>query len=328
MTYKSMPKVELHTHIEGCAPPAFIRGLAKEKSIDISGIFNRDGTYAYRDFAHFLEVYEAACTTLQGPQDFYRLTKAILEESASHGVVYQETFISPDFCGGGDLGAWREYLAAIETAAAEAERDHNITLKCVATCVRHFGSEKAKAAAKCAAETKGVFVTGFGMGGAENFGTPADFAYAYDMAREAGLALTCHAGEWGGPDAVADTLRDLGVTRIGHGINAIKDPALVQHIIDTDVVLEVCPGSNVFLKASGDWGDHPIKALRDAGVKVTVSTDDPPFFGTTMTREYDMLAEAFGWDESDFNALNQTALAAAFCDDATRTKIAKRLEIS
>ena len=326
MTYKSMPKVELHTHIEGCAPPAFIRGLAKEKSLDISGIFNADGAYAYRDFNHFLEVYEAACTTLQGPQDFYRLTKAILEESASHGVVYQETFISPDFCGGGDVSAWREYLAAIEEAAEEAERDLGITLKCVATCVRHFGADKAKAAAKCAAETKGGFVTGFGMGGAEAFGKPADFSYAYDMAREAGLSLTCHAGEWGGPEMIADTLRDLKVTRIGHGVDAIKDPALMQQIVDTEVVLEVCPGSNVFLKATGDWADHPIQKLRDAGVKVTVSTDDPPFFGTTMTDEFDMLAQTFGWTEDDFKAVNQTALDAAFCDAETRATVAKRLE--
>jgi adenosine deaminase len=88
MTYKSMPKVELHTHLEGCAPPSFIRGLAKEKSIDISGVFNKDGTYAYRDFDHFLQVYEAACTTLQGPQDFYRLVKAVLQEGAAqHGGI-------------------------------------------------------------------------------------------------------------------------------------------------------------------------------------------------------------------------------------------------
>lgn len=326
MTYKSMPKVELHTHLEGSAPPAFIRGLAKEKSLDISEIFNADGTYAYRNFDHFLEVYEAACTTLQSPQDFYRLTKAVLEESASHGVVYQETFICPDFCGGGDVAAWREYLSAIETAAAEAERDHNITLRCIATCVRHFGAEKAKVTAKCAAEVAGDFVTGFGMGGAETFGTPADFAYAFDMAREAGLELTCHAGEWGGPEMIINTLNDLKVTRIGHGVDAIKDRELMARIIETDITLEVCPGSNVFLKATGGWAEHPIQKLRDAGVKVTVSTDDPPFFGTTMTNEFDMLAQTFGWDENDFNAVNQTALAAAFCDDATREKIAKRLE--
>ncbi|WP_296418718.1 adenosine deaminase [Pseudooctadecabacter sp.] len=324
MTYQSMPKVELHTHLEGCAPPAFIRGLAQEKSIDISGIFNADGTYAYRDFDHFLKVYEAACTTLQTPQDFYRLTRAVLEESASHGVVYQETFVSPDFCGGGDVAAWRDYVAAMKQAADEM--DEVITLRAIVTCIRHFGPDAAKPAARCAAETFGDFITGFGMAGGEMVGRPGDYAYAFDMAREAGMPLTCHAGEWGGPDMVADTLRDLRVARIGHGINAIKDPALVDQLAEHGVVLEVCPGSNVFLKASGDWPQHPIAKLRDAGVKVTVSTDDPPFFGTTMTREFDMLARTFGWDEGDFKALNQTALDAAFCDAATRTKIAKRLD--
>lgn len=328
MTYTSMPKVELHTHLEGCAPPAFIRGLAKEKSIDISGIFNVDGTYAYRDFEHFLQVYEAACTTLQGPQDFYRLVKAVLEESASHGVVYQETFVSPDFCGGGDLVAWREYLAAMETAAAEADAEFGIKLKGIITCIRHFGPEAAKPTAICAVETYGDFITGFGMAGAEMVGRPADYAYAFDMAREAGMPLTCHAGEWGGPDMIVDTLRDLKVQRIGHGVNAIKDPKLVAELAETGVTLEVCPGSNVFLKATGGWADHPIQKLRDAGVNVTVSTDDPPFFATTMSDEYATLDQTFGWDETDFNAINKVALAAAFCDEATRTKIAKRLETS
>ncbi len=326
MTFNSMPKVELHLHLEGAAPPAFIAGLAREKSIDISEIFDENGNYAYRDFEHFLRVYEAACTTLTGPEEFYRLTKAVLEESASHGVVYSETFLSPDFCGGGDLSAWRDYLAAMEMAADEAERDMGITLRGIITCIRHFGPEQAKTAAKCAAETKGRFITGFGMAGAEMMCRPADFAYSFDMAREAGMRLTCHAGEWGGPDMVADTLRDLRVERIGHGINAHTDDALVDRIAEQGLVLEVCPGSNVFLKASGGWADHPIKPLRDAGVKVTVSTDDPPFFHTTMTDEFVNLAKTFGWDDSDFRALNETALAAAFCDEDTRAKIAKKLE--
>lgn len=326
MTYKSMPKVELHTHLEGCAPPSFIRGLAAEKSIDISGIFNPDGSYAYRDFNHFLEVYEAACTTLQGPQDFYRLVKAVLEQSAEHGVVYQETFVSPDFCGGGDLVAWRDYLAAMVQAADEAEAESGITLKGIVTCIRHFGPEAGKPATLCAVETFGDFITGFGMAGGELVGRPGDYAYVFDMAREAGMPLTCHAGEWGGPDMVADTLRDLKVHRIGHGVNAIKDLALVDQIAEAGTVLEVCPGSNVFLGATGDWSAHPIEKLRAAGVKVTVSTDDPPFFATTMTREFDMLAQTFDWGEDDFKTLNATALDAAFCDADTRAKIAKRLE--
>ncbi len=326
MTYKSFPKVELHLHLEGGAPPSFIAGLAKEKNIDIAGIFDERGHYVYRDFDHFLKVYEAACTTLQGPEDFRRLVLAVLEESAANGVVYSETFLSPDFCGGGDVAAWRDYLAAITDAADIAQRTIGITLKGIITCIRHFGPEQAKTAARCAAETKGDFITGFGMAGAELVGRPKDYAYSFDMAREAGLRITCHAGEWGGPDMVADTIRDLAPERIGHGINAYKDLVLVDKIAEQGIVLEVCPGSNVFLGAVKSWKDHPISPLMNRGVKVTVSTDDPPFFNTTMTAEFDMLHRTFDWDDGVFRDLNKVALDAAFCDASTKDRIAKLLE--
>ena len=328
MNFQTMPKVELHTHLEGCAPPAFIKGLAAEKHIDISGIFSEDGGYAFRDFDHFLKVYEAACTTLQTPEDFRRLTMAVLEETAAHGVVYMETFVSPDFCGGGDLAAWKDYLAAMVDAAREAEDTLGITLKGIVTGIRHFGPEACKPAALCAAETFGDFITGYGMAGGEMVGRPADYAYSFDIAREAGMPLTCHAGEWGGAAMVAETIRDLRVARIGHGIGAIQDRALVEQIAEQDIVLEVCPGSNVVLKAVEGWAKHPIVKLRDAGVKVTVSTDDPPFFHTTMTAEYEMLYQTFGWDEDDFKTANATALAAAFCDEETKARVAKRLELA
>ena len=120
MTLAATPKIELHLHLEGAAPPAFIRGLAAEKREDISGIFDERGGYAIRDFWHFLKVYEAATSVIRSPEDYRRLTLAVLEESAASGVIYCETFISPDFCGGRDLVAWRDYLAAIEDAAALA----------------------------------------------------------------------------------------------------------------------------------------------------------------------------------------------------------------
>lgn len=326
MSFDTLPKIELHLHHEAAVPPAFIRQMAKEKKIDISGIFDEAGHYVYRDFDHFIEVYDAATQALQTPDDFRRLTYAALEETARSGVIYCETFVSPDFCGGGDLIAWKEFLAAMQEGSAEAERDFGIVHRTIVTCLRHLGPDKAKPVARCAAETRGDYLTGFGMAGAEMMGRPGDFAYAFDMAREAGLALTCHAGEWGGPDMVADTLRDLRVSRIGHGINAIKDDALVDRLAEDGVVLEVCPGSNVVLKAVGGWKTHPIAKLRDRGVKVTVSTDDPPFFHTTMTREFEMLHKTFGWDEGDFADLNRTALDAAFCDAETKATIAKRLE--
>lgn len=326
MSFLSLPKVELHMHHEGAAPPAFIRGLAAEKNMDISGIFTPDGGYAYRDFWHFLEVYEAATSVLQSPEDFRRLTLAILEESATQGVVYAESFISPDFCGGRDVAAWKDYLAAIKDAADEAERTMGITLRGIVTCIRHFGGDVAVETAKCAQETAGDWIVGFGMGGDEKAGNQSDFAYAYDMAREAGLQLTTHAGEWNGPDEIREALDALKVQRIGHGVRAIEDNALVERMMEEGTTLEVCPGSNVFLDVYDKLEDHPIAKLRDAGVKVTVSTDDPPFFRTTMTKEYEDLSRVFGWEESDFSDLNNVALEAAFCDADTKARIAKKLE--
>jgi len=321
-----LPKIELHLHLEGAAPPAFVRGLAKEKSIDISGIFDARGGYAFTDFWHFLKVYEAATSVLQSPEDYARLTRAVLEECAASGVIYAETFVSPDFCGGRDLGAWREYLHAIHETAQAVAAQGGPELRGIVTCIRHFGPEKARETAICAAETIGDFITGFGIAGDEQAGQPKDFRWSFDCAREAGLRLTAHAGEWGGPQSIRDALADLGVERIGHGVRAIEDLALVDELAERGVVLEVCPGSNIALGVFADWRKHPINELDRRGVKVTVSTDDPPFFHTTMEREFQMLNRAFDWDEGQFARINRTALDAAFCDADTRTRIAKKLE--
>jgi len=321
MSWKLFPKVELHLHLEGAADPAFIRGLAVEKSVDTQKIFDKSGAYKYDSFNEFLAVYEAATFALKSPEDFKRLTQSVLENLAEHNVVYAETFVSPDFCGGRDVGAWREYLEAMQEAHVEG-----VTLKGIVTCIRHFGPDKARETARCAAETAGDWIVGFGMGGAEDVGAVADFARAFDMAREAGLRLTSHAGEWGGAQSIWDTLEDLKVERIGHGVQAIDDPKLVDYLAETGIVLEVNPGSNIALGVYANLAQHPIAKLRDAGVKVTVSTDDPPFFQTTMTKEFERLEQVFGWGVDDFNLLNKTALEAAFCDAGTKDLIAKRLE--
>ena len=321
MSWKSFPKVELHLHLEGAADPAFVRGLAAEKSIDIRGIFDDNGAYKYNGFTEFLAVYEAATLALKNPEDFKRLTQSVLENLAEHNVVYAETFVSPDFCGGRDLGAWSEYLAAMKEAHVDG-----VTLKGIVTCIRHFGPDNARETARCAAKTAGDWLVGFGMAGAEDAGTAGDFSYAFDMARDAGLRLTSHAGEWGGAQSIWDTLQNLKVERVGHGVHAINDPKLVDYLAETGIVLEVNPGSNVALGVYPSLAEHPIAKLRDAGVKVTVSTDDPPFFNTTMTSEFEQLEHVFGWGVDDFKQLNQTALEAAFCDAATKDLISKRLE--
>jgi len=321
-----LPKVELHLHLEGAAPPAFIAGLAKEKHLDISGIFDAQGSYRYKDFRDFLKVYEAATSALQTPEDYQRLALAVLEESAASGVVYCETFLSPDFCGGRDIGAWREYLHAMQEAAALAERQMGITLRGIITCIRHFGPDKARETALCAADTAGDWIVGFGIAGDENVAAPKDFRWSFDCAREAGLRLTAHAGEWGGPESVRAALQDLEVERIGHGVRAIEDLALVDELAERGTVLEVCPGSNVALGIYKTFRDHPIHELDRRGVKVTISTDDPPFFHTTMAIEYEELHRAFDWDDGQFRRIASQSLDAAFCDVDTKAKIAKLLE--
>lgn len=323
-----LPKIELHLHLEGAAPPAFIRRLAQEKSINLDGIFDERGDYSYRDFNDFLRVYEAATSVLTTPDDYARLTTAVLEECAENDVIYAETFLSPDFCGGRDLGAWREYLHAMQEAAQKAQAQSGIVLRGIVTCIRHFGPEKARETARCAAETAGDWIVGYGIAGDEMVGKPRDFAYGFDMAREAGLHLTAHAGEWGGAVSVRDAWRDLKVSRIGHGVHAVEDPKLVEELAEAGVVLEVCPGSNVALGVAKNWAAHPIEKLRAAGVKVTISTDDPPFFHTTMRHEYARLADTFGWEDEIFTQIAKTSAEAAFCDAETRATLLTRLEPS
>jgi adenosine deaminase len=170
----------------------------------------------------------------------------VLEESAASGVVYSETFLSPDFCGGRDLGAWREYLHAIEEAAAQAERQMGITLRGIVTCIRHFGPDKARQTALCAAETAGEFIVGFGIAGDEKVGKPKDFLVLRPCAR-GGAAADRPCGRMGRARKRARCAADLRPERIGHGVRAIEDMALVDQLAETGVVLEVCPGSNIAL---------------------------------------------------------------------------------
>jgi adenosine deaminase len=321
--WASIPKVELHLHLEGAAPPEFIRELAAEKGADVCGVFDGAGGYRWSDFAGFLQTYEAACAVLQTPDDYLRLTKAVLRRSAADGVVYTEIFVAPDLCGNGDPGAWPEYLAAILEGAAAVD---GIEARFIGTAIRHFGPDRAEAAARTLADHPAAGLVGFGMAGEERFGHPMDYVRAFAIAADAGLGLTVHAGEVAGPESVRAALDHLPVSRIGHGVRAVEDPDLLRRIVGEGVVLEVSPGSNLALGLYSGWSSHPIGALRAAGALVTLSTDDPPYFRTSLSAEYAALAATFGWTAADFAAMNRTAISAAFCDAATRAGILSRLD--
>lgn len=320
------PKIELHLHLEGAAPLDFVRDLAAEKRMDLSSVLTEDG-YRWRNFTEFLEAYMAVAALIETPEETARLTAAVLAASARAGVVYTEIALCPDITGKGDAGAWAEHLAALGAAAAAAEARDGITARIIATAIRNSGGDAAeRAAATAASSLETGLVVGFGLAGEERMGHPQDFARAFDRARDAGLGLTAHAGELAGPESVAAALRHLKPSRIGHGVRAIEDPALVRHLAEHRVTLEVCPGSNIALGLYPSLDQHPIERLRQAGVPVTVSTDDPPFFRTDLLAEYRGLEAAFGWGGQDFARQNHLALDAAFCDAATRARIRERLD--
>lgn len=325
MKVSSLPKVELHLHLEGAASPNFVRKTAIEKGLNVPDIFNKDGDYCFQNFKQFLSVYEMATTVLQNPQDFYNLTMSVLKECAANNVIYVETFLSPQFCGGNDLVAWNDFLAAIISASKAAEAQYGIVSRGIVTAIRHLGPAIAEKAVTCAVSNDDDWIVGFGMAGDEAYGQQKDFIRSFDLARDAGLKLTSHAGEWCGPTSVKDAVNDLRVQRIGHGVHSIDNKDVIKLLIEKEIVLEICPGSNVFLGVYPDLNTHPIKKLRDNGVKVTVSTDDPPFFRTSMNKEYQNLAKVFDWTNEDFLDLNRIALEAAFCDTKTKEKVLQKL---
>lgn len=327
--WRNFPKIELHLHLEGAAPPALTRRVAAEAGVSTEGLFDAQGGYAWDDFSGFLDAYDRVAALYRTPERSARLAEAVLREAAFHGVIYMEIFLSPDHVsppGGADPVAWGEHLAAVSEGAARAEAEAGIVARFIPLCVRGLGPERALRAAKVATDAPHPRVVGWGMAGDERMFAACDFAPAFRLAAEAGLRLTCHAGEFGGPESVRSALDDLKVERLGHGVRAIEDAALIARLAEEGVTLEVNPGSNIALGVYRGWAAHPLPALRAAGVRATISTDDPPFFATDMTREFEMAEKWFGYDMADFRALTRDALEAAFCDPLTRETLRARLD--
>lgn len=320
----ALPKVELHCHIEGAAPPALVRRLADRHGVDVGGLFDAAGDYAWSDFSSFIRAYDGAASVFRSFEDFADLAESYLAASAAEGAIYTEVFVSPDFARRIGL-PYPDYIGGIAEGFRRAEAAHGIVGRMIPLIERHFGPEIAVEAARTAVAHLIPEVVGFGMAGDERMGSVKDFAPAFMIAHDAGLPLTCHAGELRGPESVIDALDAVPLRRIGHGVRAIEDPRLVERLAREGVVLECCPGSNIALSVFPSFADHPFVRLRDAGVKVTLNSDDPPFFRTTIGREYAIAADHFGLSRADLLDVSRTAIDAAFCDEATRVRLRARL---
>jgi adenosine deaminase len=318
-----LKKVELHCHLEGAAPPALTAMQARKYGVDTSA-FLRDGVYLWNDFAEFLVAYDKVSEVYRTEEDYALLTETYLDELAAIGTIYSELIVSPDHGDRIGLGA-DSYLAGVSAGIRAAKARTGIEARLIVTGERHFGPDRVIKAAEYAARSGNPLITGFNMAGEERMGRVADYARAFDIAREAGLGLTIHAGEVCGAFSVRDAVDLVRPSRIGHGVRAIEDGELVRRLADLGTVLEVCPGSNIALNVFADFASHPLRLLKEAGVRVTISSDDPPFFKTSLEREYALASSAFGFDDSEIDVMTRTGLEAAFVDEETRAMLLARL---
>lgn len=319
-------KAEIHCHVEGAASPELVIRQARKYGADVSP-FIQDGSFVWHDFTSFLAAYDAASSLFRDEEDYARLTETYLTSLARDGAIYSEVFTSPDHALKSGLSP-AAYTNALGEGMLRAKAKTGIEGRMIVTGVRHFGVESVERAARFAARCGHPLVSGFGMAGEERFGELEDYVRAFEIAREAGLGITVHAGELAGWESVAAALDHVRPARIGHGVRAIENADLVGCIADAGVVLECCPGSNVALGVFPSFAEHPFPKLRAAGCKVTLNSDDPPYFRTSLKREYDVAAEHFAMSEKDLAALTRTAIEAAFVDRATKSALLAKLGAS
>ncbi|CDX11016.1 Adenine deaminase [Mesorhizobium sp. ORS 3324] len=317
-------KAELHCHIEGAAAPDLVVSQARKYGKDPSP-YIQDGSFVWHDFSSFLAAYDFASDLFRTEEDYARLTDHYLTSLARDGAIYSEIFTSPDHARKAGLSP-KAYTDALGEGMARAKARTGIEGRMIVTGVRHVGVEAIEQAARFAARCGHPLVTGFGVAGDERIGDFEDYVRAFEIAREAGLGITIHAGELMGWESVKAALDHIRPSRIGHGVRAIENPDLVRRIAAEGVVLECCPGSNIALKVFASFAEHPFPALRAAGCKVTLNSDDPPYFWTSLKREYDIAAEYFSMDDKALNAVTRTAIEAAFVDRKTKATLLSRLD--
>jgi len=326
MIPKNLPKAELHCHLEGTIPPLLAKRIAKRNNIDLPRLLFKDkNTYAWNDFTSFLEAYDQASLCLRSAQDYRDITYEYLSICASEGAIYVEVFTSPDHAAECGI-SYNEHVKGVTQAFKDAEKDFGIIGRAIVTCVRHFGPEKAMAVADSFIENPHPYFVGFGMGGDEGHLSYADFKPVFDKVAAAGYPCTTHAGEHFGPETIIDAINTLPISRIGHGVRISEDAQAVKEIAKQGIVLEICPGSNVSLGVYSDYSEHPFPQLREAGCKVTLNSDDPPFFDTNIGKEYENAHTNFKLSIEDLLDITRTAIDAAFINDNEKAKLHSRID--
>lgn len=322
-----MPKVELHLHLEGAIRPATLLALARRNGIDLPA---RDEAgvaqlFNYHNFHEFLTVFMVLARSLATGRDFEQVAYELGAHLAEQNVRYAEVMISPVQYHRRALDL-DEVVQGAAAGFARAAREHRVRVGLVFDYGRQFGVDLAWQLLESAIRNMKHGVVGWSIGGDEINHPPEPFADVFAAARRAGLHVMAHAGEVVGPSSVWGAVEALGVRRIGHGIRSIDDPTLLAYLRTHHIVLDVCPTSNVRTGAVPALDAHPLRRLFDAGVLLTVNTDDPVFFGTTLCDEYRLAARQFGFNASDLAQVTLTGARAAFLPETDRLTLVSELE--
>jgi aminodeoxyfutalosine deaminase len=297
-------------HLEGTVRAETLRAIAKRNDYPLPD--DLESLYRFRDFRHFIEIFELTAGALHRYDDFRQIVVEYAAEAASHGAVYLEAIFAP--------GLWRgldsdEVFGGYCDGAQEAFERHGVAVRLTPDIPTVYTTEQAETVARLAVSYRERGVVGLGVGGLEYPSEP--FAGAFALARHGGIGSVPHAGELAGPESVRSALEGLGADRIRHGIRAVDDAGLVRELADRGTVLDVCPLSNLRTGAVASLADHPLPRLVAAGVRCSISTDDPAMFDTDLSRDYEA-AESFGLAPRSFY---DAGVAGALCDDATRERL-------
>ncbi|QCX26875.1 adenosine deaminase [Nocardioides jishulii] len=326
-----LPKVELHVHHVGSASPRIVQQLAERHPGTVpSDPDQLRAFYEFRDFAHFIEVYLAVVDLLKEPEDIRMLTYEVARDLARQNVRYAEltctpyTSVLPHEAGRGM--SIEDYTDAIEEGRVAAEAEFGVVLRWIYDIPGESGIPAADETLRFALDYPPVALVGFGLGGPE-IGVPRpQFQRHFEAARAAGLHSVPHAGETTGPETVWDAIRLLGAERIGHGTTAAQDPVLLEYLAAHRIPLEVCPTSNVATGAVESLAAHPLRAFRDAGVLLSINSDDPPMFDTDLNREYAVAAEMLHLDERGVADLAIAGVDASFAPDELKANLRAEID--
>ena len=319
-----MPKVELHLHLEGAIPLPTLWELIERHGGDetIRSPAQLVDWFTYRDFAHFMETWVWMIAFLRRYEDFTCAAEAVARHLAAQNIVYAEAFFSPSDFRHHNLDP-QGLAIAIRTGL---DRVPEVEVPLIVDLVRDRGPEgTARTLAAVTEVAEEARIIGIGIGGYEAENPPELFDEVYRTAHDSGFRLTAHAGEAAGPESVWGAINALRVERIGHGVRSVEDPALVEYLVEHQLPLEVCPTSNIRTAVVSDWENHPARTLIEAGAMVTINTDDPALFHSTLAGEYRVLEDRFDLDEGAIRQISLAAVDASWAPEETKTNLTSRI---